>query len=237
MRQRLIRTVRKTVNQDSGKDVSAWAPGRPPIEAESAGQQTAGCHPRRQKSALVADSAPRCPRRWWWRWKEGPTRALPRTEVQPGAGRNRIGAGKVGSGLPVCPLPPTRSERPPHGKGQDGGGRARTVGAPGGPRAGNGPGLYFGKRRGRGPTNPRHGFRELVGWGHLPCPALQDPIRRKRGDSAISLGFAFSPPIITTGRPRIDQQPSKNAAPTVGGRPPDHPPPQPRPKRLKNPYA
>ena len=122
MRQRLIRTVRKMVNQDSGKDVSAWAPGRPPIEAESAGQQTAGCHPRRQKSALVADSAPRCPRRWWWRWKEGPTRALPRTEVQPGAGRNRIGAGKVGSGLPVCPLPPTRSERPPHGKGQDGGG-------------------------------------------------------------------------------------------------------------------
>ena len=69
---------------------------------------------------------------------------------------------------------------------------------------------------------PRHGFRELVGWGHLPCPALQDPIRRKRGDSAISLGFAFSPPIITTGRPRIDQQPSKNAAPTVGGRPPEH---------------
>ena len=51
MRQRLIRTVRKTVNQDSGKDVSAWAPGRPPIEAESAGQQTAGCHPRRQKKA------------------------------------------------------------------------------------------------------------------------------------------------------------------------------------------
>ena len=49
MRQRLIRTVRETVNQDSGKDVSAWAPGRPPIEAESAGQQTAGCHPRRQK--------------------------------------------------------------------------------------------------------------------------------------------------------------------------------------------
>ena len=51
MRQRLIRTVRETVNQDSGKDVSAWAPGRPPIEAESAGQQTAGCHPRRQKKA------------------------------------------------------------------------------------------------------------------------------------------------------------------------------------------
>ena len=117
------------------------------------------------------------------------------------------------------------------------GGRAKTVGAPGGPRAGNGPGLYFGKRRGRGPTIPRHGFRELVGWGHLPCPALQDPIRRKRGDSAISLGFAFSPPIITTGRPRIDQHPSKNAAPTVRGRPPEHPPPQPRPKRLKDPYA
>ena len=37
------------VNQDSGKDVSAWAPGRPPIEAESAGQQTAGCHPWLQK--------------------------------------------------------------------------------------------------------------------------------------------------------------------------------------------
>ena len=131
MRQRLIRTVRKTVNQYSGKDVSAWAPGRPPIEAESAGQQTAGCHPRRQrKGAPVADSAPRCPRRWWWRWKEGPTRALPRTEVQPGAGRNRIGAGKVGSGLPVCPLPPTRSERPPHGKGRTGEGEGKNGGGP-----------------------------------------------------------------------------------------------------------
>ena len=90
------------VNQDSGKDVSAWAPGRPPIEAESAGQQTAGCHPRRQKRRPSGRlGAKRCPRRWWWRWKEGPTGALPRTEVQPGAGRNRIGAGKVGSGLPV----------------------------------------------------------------------------------------------------------------------------------------
>ena len=210
----------------------------PPLEATSVGQQDAGCRPRRQKKgAPVADSAPRCPRRWWWRWKEGPTRALPRAEVQPGAGRNRIGAGKVGSGLPVCPLPPTRSERPPHGKGQDGGGGRERWGPLEVPVQGTALVCTSGNGEAEALRIPRHGFRELVGWGHLPCPALQDPIRRKRGDSAISLGFAFSPPIITTGRPRIDQQPSKNAAPTVGGRPPEHPPPQPRPKRLKNPYA
>ena len=173
MRQRLIRTVKETVNQDSGKDVSAWAPGRPPIEAESAGQQTAGCHPRRQRNgAPVADSAPRCPRWWWWRWKKGPTRALPRSEVHPGAGRNQIGAGKSRVGPARLPPPPNPFRAPTPWKGQDGGGRAKTVGALGGPHAGNGPGLYFGERRGRGPTKPRHGYQELVGWGHLPCPAL-----------------------------------------------------------------
>ena len=82
---------------------------------------------------------------------------------------------KVGSGLPVCPLPPTRSERPPHGKGRTGGGRAKTVGAPGGPRAGNGPGLYFRERRGRGPTNPQSWFPR-AGWvGPLALPCTTGP--------------------------------------------------------------
>ena len=122
MRQRLIRTVRKTVNQDSGKDVSAWAPGRPPIEAESAGQQTAGCHPRRQKKAPQ-----------WQTRRQGahvggggggkrgrrePCRDLRSIPALVGI---RSALVKVGSGLPVCPLPPTRSERPPHGRGRTGG--------------------------------------------------------------------------------------------------------------------
>ena len=165
------------VNQDSGKDVSAWAPGRPPIEAESAGQQTAGCHPRRQrKGAPVADSAPGCPRRWWWRWKKGPTRALPRSEVHPGAGRNQIGAGKSRVGPARLPPPPNpfRAPTPRKGAGR-GGGRAKTVGAPGGPRAGNGPGLCLRERRGRGPTIPQSWFPR-AGWvGPLALPCTTGP--------------------------------------------------------------
>ena len=168
----------------------------------------------------MADSAPRCPRRWWWRWKEGPTRALPRTEVQPGAGRNRIGAGKVGSGLPVCPLPPTRSERPPHGKGRTGRGEGENGGGPWRSPCRERPwSVLKGTERPRPYDSPVMVSESWFGWGHLPCPALRVPIRRKSGDSAISLGFVFFPPIITTGNPKIDQQPSKNAAPT--GRPPD----------------
>ena len=150
-----------------------------------------------------------------------------------------IGTVLVKSGR-ACPSAPSHQPVPsahPMEKGRTGGGGRKRWGPLEVPVQGTALVCTSGNGEAEALRIPRHGFRELVGWGHLPCPALQDPIRRKRGDSAISLGFAFSPPIITTGRPRIDQQPSKNAAPTVGGRPPDHPPPQPRPKRLKNPYA
>ena len=176
MRQRLIRTVRKMVNQDSGKDVSAWAPGRPPIEAESAGQQTAGCHPRRQKKAPQWQTRRQGAHVGGGgggkRGRRGPCREPRSNPALVGIGSVLVKSGRA------CPSAPSHQPVPsahPMERAGRGGGRAKTVGAPGGPRAGNGPGLYFGERRGRSPTNPQSWFPR-AGWvGPLALPCATGP--------------------------------------------------------------